>query len=216
MKDSILSYISKKINKLFPGAVVDGRLVDWDVIWGSSCFDLYILLQKCVARHAESSGLIFSALFETEEGEDCSLSQSMPVAPHEVNFNDVGSTDTVYGMYCHIINNDVVDLCGYIDELSKVTGEICVSEIDDSQHAIRNSVVGVIFSGKPVRTFSFDCWSIIGPDGKRYATAETGNNNRNESWLVPVNSTIEAIICNSNGRKFVESFNLNIPIWDIL
>jgi len=106
------------------------------------------------------------------------------------------------GVYVHMLNQDISDLPSYLDGLFSVSGEVCVSDIDDMQHSTRTSKIGVVFEAVPTETFDHDCWSYVNKLGKRVAGVDSYdfevNTARNESWIIPAKSKVKALIACEN------------------
>ena len=130
-----------------------------------------------------------------------------------MNISDLGK-DGEEAVYVHMLNSDMADIVEAIGNIKGIDGEICVSNIGDDQFSIRNTKIGLMFQGKPSKTFECDCWSHTKEDGTRYATRIESHSNRNESWLVPAKSKLMAVVYNDNSYpmalKVADTYGLDL------
>jgi len=208
---NIINYINKKFDRLQyndPGIYC--------------AFDDQLLynLEKAVIKLSNKNGLIFNGFFiDADDRYTNDLSQSLPRNPSDYYHYETqtGRNNAAqYGMYCHIINKDINinDICAEINHISQISGEICVSDIYDQQFTCRKNVIGLILQGKPTATFDCDCWSSIDKKtGRRYATELNGNARRSESWIIPSNCKIIAVVCSDNMYQYVK--DCKFDIWPI-
>lgn len=120
------------------------------------------------------------------------------------------------GSWIHIFNETVYNWIEYINNFSKIQGEVCVSKETDYQFAYRNQFVGVKIEGKLTAQWNFDCWSKVIANGKRWGT-KNGGNHRNEGWLIPADCKVTAIVCakpNKQITRIARELNLDIEILD--
>ncbi len=120
------------------------------------------------------------------------------------------------GSWIHIFNHSVSDWTEYINNFSKIQGEVCVSKETDYQFAYRNQFIGVKIEGQLTAQWNFDCWSRVIANGKRWGTKK-GSNHRNEGWLIPADCKVTAIVCakpNKQITRIARELNLDIEILD--
>ena len=207
MKESTKKYIIKKIQKLDENIRVlsDGKTYT-DIIYGTTD-SLFLSLEKAVSRLSEKNGYSFDSFFEIG-GQESSLEDSLPM-----NISDLGK-EGEEAVYVHMLNSDIQDIVGAIGNVKDINGEICVSNIGDDQFSIRNTKIGLLFHGKPSKTFECDCWSYTKADGTRYATRLESYSNRNESWLVPAKSKLMAVVYNDKSYpmalKAADTYGLDL------
>lgn len=133
-----------------------------------------------------------------------------------VKLNKKARKNNPLGSWIHIFNRSVSNWTEYINNFSKIQGEVCVSKETDYQFAYRSQFIGVKIEGKLTAQWNFDCWSKIIANGKRWGT-KNGGNHRNEGWLVPADCKITAIVCakpNKQITRIARELNLNIEILD--
>jgi len=111
-----------------------------------------------------------------------------------------------HGWYVHFLNTwectNTDSARDFAERFASITGEICVSDIGD-EHFASIDAIGLVLSGKPTATFAFDCWSRVDTHGRRYATSH-GSDGRNESWIVPADCEIVAVVYDDRSRANVK------------
>lgn len=120
------------------------------------------------------------------------------------------------GSWIHIFNQRVSNWTKYINDFSKISGEVCVSRETDYQFAYRRQFIGVKIEGQLTAQWNFDCWSKILVNGKRWGT-KNGGSHRSEGWIIPANSKITAIVCAKPSKEVLRisrELNLDIEILD--
>lgn len=120
------------------------------------------------------------------------------------------------GSWIHIFNQRVSNWTEYINDFSKIQGEVCVSRESDMQYTKRNNFVGVKIEGQLTAQWSFDCWSKVLVNGKRFGT-KNGGSHRHEGWIIPANAKITAIVCSRPTKQIIRisrELNLDIEVID--
>lgn len=208
MKESTKKYIIEKV-KMFADVEVHGNRVyeNEDRFSQGINYDLFWFLEKAVSKMSQKEGWSFVSFFlYPDDGQyGAELSASLPV---DLSVN--GGKDGEEAVYVHMLNSNLgEDIVEAIGNIRNIAGEICVSDIGDDQFSVRKTKIGLLFQGKPSRTFECDCWSYTKADGTRYATRLESYSNRNESWLVPAKSKILAVVYNDR------SYELALKVADI-
>ena len=210
---AIRKYIESKLHTVYDDDVQDWR----DVYF----VDSRCILENAVKRFSEKYNLSFFGFdYDNRNGEWCQdLKFCLPdtvenIFSYETNIGRRNPAEA--GLFIHIFNQQIDDLDKYISKFSQINGEVCVSNLDDAQFKLHKSVIGVALQGQPTATFPADCWSYTGKDGKRYATKDTefeGNLARQESWMIPSDCEIFAIVCSPDWSDKAEKTDFSV--WDI-
>lgn len=103
------------------------------------------------------------------------------------------------GTWIHVVNNDVGSLSRWLNDFSRIEGEVCCSQVGDWLLHTRRTFLAVVMEGCARAVFDEDVWSKVDARGVRVATREgSGNPSRCEAWVVPSECRIVTVVTDSD------------------